>query len=143
MSAQSTTQAKPNRAVRLTFRLDGSQLLLTSQQAMTKVAPASDATEGYDGHSGSWLEISDRSGNVVYRRVLHHPIQHDVEVPSSAPGQPFKRHLLDTPQADFDVLVPEYDGPVTVSIYQSTHRAGAPSGPSEELARFDLAPQEG
>jgi hypothetical protein len=135
-------KAKPNRAVRLTFAYDGDNVRLVARQPMTKTPPRSDATEGYEGQSGSWLEIRDAQGRVLHRHILHHPIKHDVEVLSDAPGHPFVRRMLAKPQGSFEVIVPEFDGPHSVRLFHSTHRRGVPSGPSEQVAQFDLTPQD-
>jgi hypothetical protein len=131
-------KAKPNRAVRLTFEYDGDKVRLVRRTPLDKVPPPSDPTEGYEGQSGSWLELRDARGRVIHRQVLHHPIKHDVEVFSGDPGHPFVRHMLDKPTGDFDVIVPEYEAPHSAVLFHSTHERGIPSGPSQEFARFTL-----
>ncbi|HYK53110.1 MAG TPA: hypothetical protein VEV38_06240 [Candidatus Eremiobacteraceae bacterium] len=131
-------KAKPNRAVRLTFKYDGDTVRLVRRTALNKVPPASDPTEGYEGQSGSWLEVRDARGRVVHRQVLHHPIKHDIEVFSGDPKRPFVRQMLDRPTGEFDVIVPQYDGAHSAVLFHSTHDRGIASGPSREFARFDL-----
>ena len=130
--------ARPNRAVRLTFKYDGDAVQLVRKTPLDKVPPPSDATADYEGQSGSWLEVRDASGRVVHRQVLHHPIKHDVEVFSGDPKRPFVRQVLDKPTGDFDVIVPEFEAPHSAVLFHSTHERGVPSGPSREFARFDL-----
>lgn len=134
-------KAQPNRAVRLRFQYDGDAVKLVGRTPLDKVPPASDPIQGYEGQSGSWLEVRDASGRVVHRQVLHHPIKHDVEVFSGDPNRPFVRQMLDEPTGDFDVIVPEYQAPHSAVLFHSTHERGVPSGPSREFARFDLGTQ--
>jgi hypothetical protein len=58
---------------RLTFRFDGDQVELASAERVARVAPG--GTEA----SGSWVDLVDRRGRVLFRRVLHDPFRTTAE----------------------------------------------------------------
>ena len=130
-------------ARRLTFSYEGDQVELVSEQSVDMTTPPHDEIEGPEERTGFLLELRDARDNVVYRKVMHNPIQPDVEAFSPDPAEPIHRRQVDTPQGTFVVLVPDLPEAEHVSLHSSPAQPGPPAArPLRELKRFRLRTRE-
>jgi hypothetical protein len=97
-------RAEPNRAIRLQIRYDKSGFSITDSRPLETLAPASHALDAPRATSGFWVELRDAKNNVLYRRVMHNPVQSDVEV---FDPEGLHRHAVEDPTGVFTVLVPD------------------------------------
>ena len=125
-----------NHALRLIFDYRGMQVGLRSQQQIEMVSPPSDPIDEYEGHSGFWLELRDAKENVLYRQIMHNPIQLELEALSGDPERPFTNVKNDTDEGTFMVVVPAIEEAVVAVLHSSP--ADDPSAPAKEIARIDL-----
>ena len=130
-----------NYALRLTFAYEGDDLRLVKRQRLEMIAPPPDPTTGYEGQSGFWFELQDVAGRVLYRRVLHQPIQYDVEIYPADPALPLTRRRLDEPRGIFVLLAPDLEQARTLVICGSPRDPEMAHLPAAEIARFDLRQQ--
>lgn len=94
-------------AWRITFEYEGEQTRIVAQQRVRMLAPPDDAELLARGAAGYWVEVRDADGRILYRQVLHAPIQHDYEVFSPEPGA-LPRHVTAVePKGVFQVVVPD------------------------------------
>jgi hypothetical protein len=146
------------RAIRLTFSYAAGQFRLDSLRRVAMRALPSHDVAGYENHSGFWVEVRDRTGRVLHRRVLHEPVRFDAEVYPAEAGTEFTRVPLAEAKGSFDVVVPDLPGAQVVTLYGSLPVPGSPDederaratridaarrGPAREVARFSIAPEEG
>jgi hypothetical protein len=126
-----------NRSLRLTFEYKGADVRLISQQSVEMMVPPSDRTDEYTNHAGFWIELRDREDRVVYRRIMHSPIQLDREAPSGDPQRTFTRVPADSAQGVFTVLVPDVAYARDVRLVGSP--PSEPARAAKEILRVDLA----
>ncbi len=79
-SSELRIKEKPSKAIRMIVAFEGEQVHLVSQQSVEMVLPASDQVEDFKGQKGFWYELRDARDRPLYRRVMHNPMQQDVEV---------------------------------------------------------------
>jgi hypothetical protein len=103
--ADPTQQAAPNRAIRLLVEYDQSGFSIAQSSSLETLAPASHALEVPRATSGFWVELRDAKKNVLYRRVMQHPVPTDVEVFDPEVG--VHRQAVEDPSGVFSVLVPD------------------------------------
>ncbi|MFE6049258.1 hypothetical protein ACFQ6N_00705 [Kitasatospora sp. NPDC056446] len=127
-------------AVRLIVEYEGTSLRLVSRQRVEMTSPPGDRLAGPGEAQGFWVEVRDRESNVLYRRVLNDPVQHDAEVFSADPGQSVARVPVATPKGAFAVLVPDIEAADYVALVSSPLGAGtsAARAPAVDVARFAL-----
>jgi hypothetical protein len=125
-----------NRALRLIFNYRGTQVQLASQQQVEMISPPSDPIDEYEEHSGFWIELRDSEESVVYRQVMHNPIQLELEAPSGDPERPFTNVKNDTDEGTFMVIVPDIEQAITLTLHSSP--VDEPAGPAREIVRIDL-----
>jgi hypothetical protein len=132
------TLGSPKYALRITFQYDGTQIRKVSQQKVEKLSPPSHDVEGHQNQVGFWYELRDANNKVVYRRVIHNPLQVDTETPSATGG--FARRPVQNPNATFQIVVPELDNASTLVLLASPHPPSSPVGsPAEEALRPPIA----
>ncbi len=137
MAAQASQAGeRPQRTLRLTFEYRGTDVRLASQQVVEMMPPPSDRTDEYEGRAGFWIELLDAEGRVVYRRVMHHPIEIEHEAPSGDPDRPFTHVPVSQVQGVFTVLAPDLANARGLRLVGSPpeERAGA----AKEIFRADL-----
>lgn len=125
-----------NRALRLIFNYQGTQVQLTSQQQVEMMAPPSDPIDEFEGRSGFWVELRDAEENLLYRQVMHNPIQLDHEAPSGDPEHPFTHVKNEAAEGTFMLIVPYLEQASTLVMHSSP--ADEPADPAKEIARIDL-----
>ena len=129
-----------NRALRLTFRYDGDKVEMVSSQQVEMILPPSHALEDPESPAAFSFVVSDAAGRRLYRRMIHPPIQTDVEV--FEPDGSIRKAPAVRPSGSFVLLVP--DVPAGASLTLVGPRPGAESAGSRELASFSLhQPPEG
>jgi hypothetical protein len=124
---------------RLTFRYDqGGAVELARRQELPMVAPGSPGSITSGGeYSGSWVELQDREGQVLFERVLHDPFRSMVEV-HTPPGR--KSKVVPGPRqaGEFEVLLPAIPEAITVVVWSSELDAERRNEAAREVGRFDL-----
>jgi hypothetical protein len=117
-------------ALRLTFRYSGSDIRLSRvDRVFARVqAPPSPLPEGE--RSGFWIEMRGKSGETLYHRVLHDPLQEDTEVFGDEPGGDLYRVPNERQEGEFEVMVPDVPGAVDVTLF------GTPRGARAERERL-------
>jgi hypothetical protein len=123
----------------LTFRYDQDGAVeLARRQELPMVAPGSPGpiTSGGE-YSGSWVELQDRQGRVLFERVLHDPFRSMVEV-HYPPGR--KSKVVPGPRqaGEFEVLLPAIPEATTVVVWSSELDAERHNEAAREVGRFDL-----
>ena len=78
-SSPAPAMEKPPKALRMILAFDGEHVHVVSQQSVEMVLPPSDPVQGVEGHRGFWYELRDAQDRALYRRVMHNPMQEDVE----------------------------------------------------------------
>lgn len=126
---------KPLPAVRFLFKYDQSKVSLVSQQPLMMLVPPSDPLQGFEGLAGFWYELRDNTGRAIYRRVVHNPIQHHVEVHEEGAASP-RRRLVDIPSGVFTIVVPDLPEAQTLALCSSPFSKSY--GPVADLATFLL-----
>ncbi len=116
MNGRPTGDDREPRAVRLIFAYDGDEVRLESRQPATMLAPAGDAVEGFDDHTGFWTEVRDAQGTVLHRQILHDPMRSAAEVFSPDPDRSIRRVPDERPSGVFWVVVPVVPGADHVSL---------------------------
>jgi hypothetical protein len=97
-------------AWRLTFEYDGDEVRIVGRQRVAMVAPPDDSELLERGHAGYWIEVRTAKNRVLYRQVLHDPLQTDMEVFPADPSQPIERVPVQRPKGVFQVVVPDLPG---------------------------------
>jgi hypothetical protein len=110
-------------AVRIVFEYDGEKVRIVSSQRVNMLVPFSDPLVDYAHQQGSWIEVRDREKRPLYRQLLPHMIQSDVEGPSDSPGYPMTRRPVGDPHGMFVALVPELPAATRISLWH--HPSGA------------------
>lgn len=135
-------QPPPN-ALRLTFAYDGDAIRLVGQQPLTITLPPSHPTAEYHGRAGSWFELLDASGKILYGRRLHDPMPTHREV--FPKGEPPVHVEIANRKGSFDVLVPALQRGASVVVFGLPAPAGTGAkrmaeGPTaaRELIRVDV-----
>lgn len=131
--------ADPSRAIRVIFEYEGDKLEVRDEIATEKAIAPSDPIRGYEGESGSWIELRDDKGDLVFRRILSDPIQFDVE--SHDPELGSRRHPVEKPSGTFTVLVPDVPDARDLIVVASPLDAERRAAPAEPLVRFRLGEQ--
>src|SRR5512140_1406095 len=121
--------SSPNRSWRLTFQYEGTAVTLVEKEQVAMLAPPDDGPELERGQSGYHVELQDRSGKPLYRRVLHAPIRDSYEVFSPEPGAPISHVPMDRPHGFFKVIVPDVEGADAIVVVGPSAGLGPQPGP--------------
>lgn len=109
---------RPHRkALRLTFEYDRDEVVLKDVQQVEMLVPASDPVRDASTSLGSWVDLLDSDGRVLFRRALHLPYQQSIEVFSPEPGRSPSRFKPPTHNGVFVVVVPDSDKGVGIALY--------------------------
>jgi hypothetical protein len=124
---------------RLTFRYDeGGVVELADRKDLPMIAPGSPGPTASGGeYSGTWVELQDQQGRVLFERVLHDPFRTMVEV-HYPPGR--KSKVVPGPRqpGEFEVLVPAMPDAATVVVWSSELDPERRNEAAQEVGRFDL-----
>lgn len=136
------------KTLRLTFRVVNGEPQLVRHERLDMMCPPSIGERPQVGsHGGYWMELRDKSGRVLFHRILHAPLGDSVEVHS--PDGKIRREVGTPSERVFEVLVPDQDEASTAVLVgeglQPAKAAGAralravePAGGTRELARFEI-----
>lgn len=129
---------------RLTFRFNGDQVELASAERIARVAPGAPAPPpaGTEA-SGSWVDLLDRRGRVLFRRVLHDPFQTTAE--HHSPEGQIEVVRRPPESGEFQVVLPDMPDGSDVAVWSSPLEPEAALDPARELGRFrlsDLKPRD-
>jgi hypothetical protein len=127
-----------NQAVRVTLSYQGKELRLVSRKVLSMRIPPSGPLEIPEKQAGFWFQVEDANGHLLYRRVMHNPIQFDTETPSDDPERPLKRVPLSEPRGTFFLLVPFLREARTVRIFSSPFEPGKATEPPGEIMCFNI-----
>jgi hypothetical protein len=131
---------------RLTFRYDEDGVVeLADRVELPMIAPGSPGPMPSGGeYSGTWVELRDRQGRVLFDRVLHDPFRTMLEV-HHPPGR--RSQVVPGPRqpGEFEVLVPAMAEATTVVVWSSPLQAERRNEAAREVGRFELGggPQGG
>jgi hypothetical protein len=101
----------------MVFEYDGEKVRILSSERVDMLVPFSESLVDYAHQQGSWIEVKDREGRPLYRQLLPHMMQSDVEGPSDSPGYPMTRRPVDYPRGVFVALVPDLPAAARVSLW--------------------------
>jgi hypothetical protein len=129
------------KSIRLTIEYEGTELRLVAQRRVEMLAPAPPRrlTAGPE-ERGHWVELQDRSGELLYRQTLHEPIADSLEVPG-ADGVSLARVPRERVAGRFFVVVPDVPGAQAVSFVAPQTEVDESGAQTRELARFELEPE--
>ena len=122
---------------RLTFRFEGDQVELASAERISRVAPGGPVPPPAETEaSGSWVDLVDGRGQVIFRRVLHDPFQTMAE--HHSPDGHIEVVRRPPESGEFGVVVPDMPGGSYVAVWSSPLAPEAALDPARELGRFPL-----
>jgi hypothetical protein len=129
------------RAMRLTFRFEGDDVVLVRQVDVDALPPPTEQTErrGESELAGFWFELQDGAGRTVYRRTTEHPIRTRAEVPRGDGS--FVNQASIARSGSFSLLVPQVPDAREVVLFSSPLDAPDRPMPARELARTALRPR--
>jgi len=81
------------------------------------IVPPSDPVREKELRMGSWVDLLDSDGRILFRRTLHLPLQQSVEVFSPEPGQTPYRINPPGHKGVFVVVIPDSDEGIRVALY--------------------------
>jgi len=137
-SSPAPAMEKPPKALRMILAFDGEHVHVVSQQSVEMVLPPSDPVQGVEGHRGFWYELRDGQDRALYRRVMHNPMQEDVEVFSDDPKQSIARQTAPHRKGVFVVVGPDVEEGHSVTLSSSPRRVELAAQPAREIARLAL-----
>jgi len=124
---------------RLTFHYDeNGAVVLADRDDLPMIAPGSPEPVSSRGeYSGTWVELQDSQGRVLFERVLHDPFRAILELryPSAR-----RTEAVYGPQGpgEFEVLLPAMPDATAVVVWSSELDAGRRNEAAREVARFSL-----
>jgi hypothetical protein len=124
--------------MRLTFSYAGERILLTDAEQIAMFVPPGDSLEPAGEQSGFWLELRDRDERVVFRQLMHHPIETTREVFPVDPHGEFTHAPVASPRGVFSVIIPELAAARTLALVGSPADVRRQCEAARELVRFDL-----
>jgi hypothetical protein len=127
------SQTPPTKAIRFLLDYEATTVRLLARQPVDMMVPPSDPLEGYQGQTGFWFEVRDTRGRPLYRRIVHNPIAHHVEV-HGADDQGIHREVIDQPQGVFTIVAPDLPDGTTLVLVSSPFTKAY--GPATDLASF-------
>jgi hypothetical protein len=126
-----------SRAFRLRLAVEGQSVRLQSLRRVDALVPASDPIDVSD-QSGFWVEVQDREGRTIYRRVLGNVMQDTIEVFSPDPNETVARRPRPPAQREFIVIVPDPGRGSSAALFGTPYERGRSLGSSREIARFEF-----
>lgn len=123
-----TTSSDPA-SWRVTFAYEGAKVRVVARRRVAALAPPDDAALVAAGSRGSWVEVRDAAGAVLYTQVLHRPVRPEYEVHNRHGVLP--RHVApDEVKGAFEVVVPDLPGGVELVV-----RGRADADPADAARR--------
>jgi hypothetical protein len=94
-------------ALRVTFVFEDSNIRIASVTRVDMRVPAASTPIPQEGQVGSWFEVRDGKGALLYHRPLHDPMRLDVETFGDKPGDPLRHVPARQAKGEFEVLIPD------------------------------------
>src|ERR1700736_6491916 len=108
MERRSSLQRGSGFVRRMTFSYDGDRITLVSEQLVAMTTQPSDPlSEAETMTPGFSFVVRDAKRNLIYRRIMENPIQHDVEVFGPESNQSVGRRSVARTKGTFVILVPD------------------------------------
>lgn len=125
-------------SLRLTFAYEGREVRLerVERRRMRSLAPSTPPPE--PGQVGSWLELRDAGGALVYHRALHDPLRETIELHGREPGVAPRRVPNPVRAGRFQVVVPDMAAAHVLVLFGPPGEATDVDA-SVPLARHELA----
>lgn len=122
---------------RLTFGFDGEKVALVRQERLQKVAPGTTTDRPEGGkNSGAWLEMVDRSGRVLFHRLLEDPLQTRAE--RHSPDGTIELHVRAPEPSEFITIIPDIPDTTMVILYSSPTEHESMNEAAREIGRYSL-----
>jgi hypothetical protein len=86
--------------------------------------------------SGAWIEVRDRAGRCLWRRILHDPFDTIIEAPAENGG--FTAAYREKPSGTLALAVPDLPDGVSVALVSSPFARERRHDAARNLAVFDL-----
>ncbi len=126
---------------RLTFRFDGDKIELASAERIARVAPGGPTPPAVGtAASGSWVDLVDQDGRVLFRRVLHDPFRTVAE--HHSPDGRIEVVRRPPEPGEFQVVVPDIPDGSSVAVWSSPLDPELALEAARELGRFRLSDQQ-
>ncbi len=110
--------SRPHRkALRLTFEFDRDKVALKDVQRVGMLVPASDPVREASTGLGSWVDLVDSDGRVLFRGAFHLPLQQSIEVFSPEPGRSSSQFNPPVHKEVFVVVVPDGEEGAGIALY--------------------------
>lgn len=138
MTTETQSYRRQDRSLRFTFRYEGEQIRLVDRREVDAVTPPSEDLERPKPaeRSGFWLELQDREGRVLYRRVIRHPVRANAEVATGDGG--FTNEVSVAERGSFSLVVPNLSPAADLALFASPlDRPNVPE-PASEIVRVPL-----
>jgi hypothetical protein len=126
------------RSIRVTLATDGRAVRVVRTQRVAMVAPASSPGAPSEDQAGFWIEVRDRSGALLYYRVLHNPAQTHQEIFSPEPDRGIRALPIEPASTEFDVVIPDIEEGAELVVRSSPLDFKRALEPAREMTRFDL-----
>ncbi len=126
------------RTVRLRFEYESTNVRLVFARKVEMITPPPAETAIGDSHSGSWFELRDGNGKVLYQRAMHNPIRVEHEIFSEDSKPAIQRVPAEKTKGVFEVLVPDLPEGATVRVMSSATGAHEQLRAATEIANVDL-----
>lgn len=106
-------------AIRLTIAYEGERLEVISEDKIEKIVPLLREIDDKK-HSGAWIELKDKKGNVLHTEAIDIPFGSDLEVFSNDPKDPsITRENISNFKGTFSILIPDVPGAEELNIFSS------------------------
>jgi hypothetical protein len=130
---------RPHRkAIRLTFEYDHDQVVLKTVQRVEMIVPVSDLVRKPETRLGSWVDLVDSEGRILFRRVVNLPAMQSLEVFSPDPDRTPSRIDQPAPKGVFVVLLPDSPEGKRVAFHHAPLVGRAEAGARTETKFFTL-----
>jgi len=96
-----------DKSLRLDFRFQNANVVLTSQIPVGIIPPPSDPLEWLDGYTGYYVRLTDGDGRVFYVQTLRDPFRSEAETYGDDESSPLDYAILKEPEVEFSILVPD------------------------------------
>lgn len=131
------------KSLRLDFRFQNANIVLTSQTPVGIIPPPSDPPELLDDYTGYYVRLTDGDGRIFYVQTLRDPFRSEAETYGDDESSQLDYAILKEPEVEFSILVPDPGFVFTLEIVNNPLQ---PEIPIYRLARqsfvFTIDPEE-
>jgi hypothetical protein len=115
---------------------NGKNVVLKSAKRIQAVSPPSDDLNESGGFVGSWIELRNADGMILYRRILHHFFNDTVEVATGRQGEVLSWQEAKGLDKSILIMVPEIPGSDHLAIMFKD--PGLKDEKAVEIVRFSV-----